>query len=157
MLVKKLAQNFICASETKFYLRLQSSRIYLHMRNGHTPLTTAFWRLEANPWWKGWCGCNSDICRGGEGRRAYGQETHGLRCFMFLLPCCRSSRFAESPLQHKEDGVKLSDQRSAGSSLQSSRALADCHWNKKSHLVLSKDDNMWKITNCGKPLYSCFS
>lgn len=41
--------------------------------------------------------------------------------------------------------------------LTSSKVTDDCYWNKKNHLVLSKDDNIWKITNCTRPLYPCFS
>lgn len=32
--------------------------------------------------------------------------------------------------------------------LASSRIMAVCYQNKKRHLVLSKDDNIWKIINC---------
>lgn len=157
MLVKKLALNFICASETKFYLHLQSSKICLHMRNGHTPLTMPFWRVEAKPCWKGWCGCNADIFRRGEGGKAYGQETHGLPYFLFLLPLLEvlTICMASPPAQGGQGETEWSEKCRIIPA--SSRGMADCYWNMKSHLVLSKDGNVWKITSYSKPLYSCSS
>lgn len=155
MLVKKLAQNLLCASETKFYLYLQSSKICLHMRNGHTPLTMPFWRVGAKPCWKGWCGCHADVCRGGEGGRADGQEIHRLPRFMFfilLLEVLTTCTTQPSYSSTRRTGWKWVIRE-----VQNHPCKQQCYGSVMADLFLSKDDNIWKITNCCKPLYSCFS
>lgn len=144
---KNLAQNFDCASKTEFYLYLQSSKICLHMRNGQTPLKPPFWMVKVKPCWKGWCGCNAAICRGIE-EETIMTGNHLAICALLSSSHCWKSLLLAWPLfQHRRDRAEATDHTSPGSSLQAAGMWLTLNRNKKSHPVLSKEDNICRITS----------